>query len=67
MILLTAFVISVLLGDLVAIAISALVEQFSKQFSLFVFLFLFLGVIPIAWRVAVRATEPDGPIMRLWK
>jgi hypothetical protein len=30
-------------------------------------LILFLGVIPIAWRIAVRATEPNGPIMRLWR
>ncbi len=64
MILLSAFVISIVVGDLVAIGISAIVEQFSKPLSLFVFLALFLGVIPIAWRVAVRATEPDGPIMR---
>jgi hypothetical protein len=64
MVLLTAFLITVVLGDLIAIGLSAIVEQFSKPLSLFVFLFLFLGVIPIAWRVAVRATEPEGPIMR---
>lgn len=67
MVLLTAFAITVVLGDLVAIGISAVVEQFSKPISLIVFLILFVGIIPIAWRIAVRATEPDGLIMRLRK
>jgi hypothetical protein len=67
MVLLTTFAITVVLGDLIAIGISAVVEQFSKPVSLIVFLILFLGVIPIAWRIAVRATEPNGPIMRLWR
>jgi hypothetical protein len=67
MILLTAFVISILVGDLVAIGIASVVEYFSKTISLFVFLALFLGVIPIAWRVAVRATEPQGLLTRLWR
>ncbi len=67
MILLTAFVITVVLGDLIAIGISAVVEQFSKPISLIVFLILFMGVIPLAWRIAVRATESDGPIMRRWR
>jgi hypothetical protein len=67
MVLLTTFAITVVLGDLIAIGISAVVEQFSKPVSLIVFLILFMGVIPIAWRIAVRATEPNGPIMRLWR
>ena len=41
-----------------------MVEYFSKTISLFVFLGLFLGVIPFAWKIAVRATEPQGPVMR---
>jgi hypothetical protein len=64
MILLTAFVISVIVGDLIAIVIGAVIEQFSKNISLLVFLTMFIGVIPLAWKVAVRATEPDGPLMR---
>jgi hypothetical protein len=64
MILLTAFVISVVVGDLVAIGICAVIEQFSKNISLFVFLAMFIGVIPLAWKIAVRATDPDGPLMR---
>jgi hypothetical protein len=67
MVLLTTFAITVVLGDLIAIGISAVVEQFSKPVSLIVFLILFMGVIPIAWRIAVHATEPNGPIMRLWR
>jgi hypothetical protein len=64
MILLTAFVISVVVGDLVAVAICAVIEQFSKNISLLVFLAMFIGVIPLAWRVAVRVTEPGSPLMR---
>ena len=55
--------ISVVVGDLIAIGISAIVEQFSKPLSLFLFLILFLGVIPIAWR-SRSADRADGPIMR---
>ena len=60
MVLLTAFIITVLLGDLIAIGIAEIVEYFSKPISLFVFLFLFIGVIPVAWRMAVRFSEPKG-------
>jgi hypothetical protein len=58
MVLLVAFAISVLVGDLVAVAIAEVVEYFSKSISLFVFLGLFVAVIPVAWRIAVRFTEP---------
>ena len=58
MVLLAAFVVSVLVGDLVAVVIAEIVEYFSKSISLFVFLGLFVAVIPVAWRVAVRFTEP---------
>jgi hypothetical protein len=58
MILLTAFIISVVVGDLIAVAVCAVIEQFSEPISLLVFLAMFIGVIPIAWRVAVRVTEP---------
>ena len=58
MVLLSAFVATVLIGDVIAIGIAEMVEYFSKQISLFVFLALFIGVIPVAWRIAVRITEP---------
>jgi hypothetical protein len=64
MILLTAFVISVLVGDLIAVGICWIIELFSKTASLLIFLTMFIGVIPLAWWVAVRVTEPEGPIMR---
>jgi hypothetical protein len=60
MTLLVAFIVTVLVGDLVAIGIAYVVEQFSKTVSLFVFLALFALMIPVAWRVAVRATEPKA-------
>jgi len=61
MVLLTAFVLTVLLGDLIAVGIAEIVEYFSKPISLFVFLFLFVAIIPIAWRIAVRVTAPKVP------
>jgi hypothetical protein len=67
MVLLTAFVVTVLVGDLIAVGIAEIVEYFNKTVSLMVFLVLFMGVIPLAWRIAVRATEPDGVVTRLWK
>jgi hypothetical protein len=65
MLLIVAFAITVIVGDLIAIGICSIVEQFSEMGSLILFLILFAGVIPLAWRIAVRATEPDGPVMRL--
>jgi hypothetical protein len=65
MVLLTAFMVTVIAGDLAAVAIAEIVEYFNKTVSLMVFLALFIGVIPIAWRIAVRATEPDGFFTRL--
>jgi hypothetical protein len=62
MALLLAFIVTIVLGDLVAVAIAGAVEYFSKTASLFVFLALFLGFIPFAWRIAVRATEPKEPV-----
>ena len=62
MILLVTFIATLFVVDLFAIGISWMVEQFSKMASLIVFLSLFLGAIPVAWRIAVRLTEPKGEI-----
>jgi hypothetical protein len=62
MILLVTFIATLFVADLFVIGISWVIEQFSKTVSLLVFLTLFLGVIPIAWRIAVRLTEPKGEI-----
>ncbi len=64
MLLITAFAISVLVGDLIAIGICSVVERFSEMGSLILFLTLFVVVIPVAWRTAVRMTEPTGLLMR---
>ena len=60
MILLVTFVVTLVVGDLLVIGIAWMVEQFSKTLGLFVFLGLFLGIIPLAWKIAVRITEPKG-------
>jgi len=65
MILLVAFTITVLVGDLVAVGIAEIVEYFNETASLMVFLALFIGMIPLAWRIAVRSTEPGGAFTRL--
>ncbi len=67
MLLIAAFAISVLVGDLIAIGICSIVERFSEMGSLILFLTLFVAVIPLAWRTAVRATEPTGLLMRFRK
>lgn len=60
MVLLFAFIVTVVIGDLLAVGIAEIVEYFSKTISLFVFLGLYVAVIPIAWRIAIRYTEPKG-------
>lgn len=65
MILLVAFTITVLAGDLIAVGIAEIVEYFNETASLMVFLALFIAMIPLAWRIAVRATEPNGAFTRL--
>lgn len=62
MVLLTAFVITIVIGDLIAIGIATIIEHFSEPISLLVFLVLFLGFIPFAWRIAVRVTEPKDAV-----
>jgi cytochrome c biogenesis factor len=58
MTLIIAFVISVLVGDLIAVGIAEIIERFSEQLSLWVFLALFFLVFWGAWIIAVRVTAP---------
>jgi hypothetical protein len=51
------FAAFVLVGDTLAVLISAMVERFDKFLSLLVFLGLFMLVFWIAWSLAVRITE----------
>jgi hypothetical protein len=67
MLLIAAFAVSVLVGDLIAIGICSIVERFSEMGSLVLFLTLFVVVIPVAWRTAVQMTEPTGLLTRLRK
>ncbi len=52
------YVIFVLIGDLGAYAVGRTVEHWSAAASLPVFLACFFVVFWIAWRLAVRMTEP---------
>jgi cytochrome c biogenesis factor len=58
MTLIIAFVLSVLVGDLIAVGIAEIIERFSEQLSLWVFLALFFLVFWGAWIIAVRVTAP---------
>jgi hypothetical protein len=51
------FIAFVLVGDTIAILISAAVEHFSQSASLMVFFALFTAVFWISWQLAVRITE----------
>jgi hypothetical protein len=64
MVLLTAFVITIVIGDLIAIGIASIVEYFSETISLLVFLVMFWGIIPLAWRFAVRVTAPKDAVAK---
>lgn len=58
MILMAAFALTAGVGIAVAMVIASFLEPFSKMASLVLFLVMLMLVIPIAWRVAVRLTEP---------
>lgn len=51
------FCVFVVIGDALAVDISAAVEHFSQPASLMVFLALFILVFWIGWLLAVRFTE----------
>ena len=52
------YIVLVLIGDVGAYAIGRAVEQWSPTSSLPVFLGCFFLVFWLAWRLAVRLTEP---------
>jgi hypothetical protein len=57
--LLVAYIVCVLIGQAVVIGIAVGADQFYSSFtSLMVFFPLFFGMFWLAWRVAVRLTEP---------
>jgi hypothetical protein len=51
------YVVLVVAGDAIAVAISTVVEHFSKSASLLVFFALFIAVFWVSWVLAVRITE----------
>jgi hypothetical protein len=54
--LIAVYVILVLAGVLIAYGVGRVVEHWSEQASLFVFLGLFFGALWGGWRLAVRLT-----------
>ena len=51
------YVVFVLIGDSVAVAICSMVERFSESASLLAFFALFILVFWLAWRAALYVTE----------
>jgi hypothetical protein len=58
MILIGSFVVLLVIGEGVNVAIALVVERFSEAASLAVFFALLLVVIVAAWNLAVRLTQP---------
>jgi hypothetical protein len=59
--LLLAFVISLLVGQSISVGIGLLVERHATPYTgLVTFLVCFFAMIWVAWRIAVRVTEPSS-------
>lgn len=54
------YIVFVLIGELGAYVIGRTVEHWSETASLPVFLACFFIVFGVAWKLAVRVTEPKG-------
>lgn len=60
MVLLATYVVLVIAGDFAAFLIGRVVEYWSSQAGLVAFLACFVAVFVIAWKIAVRLTEPKA-------
>lgn len=58
--LIVIYIISIFVGDLVAVGIAEVIERFSDKAGLVVFLALYFLVFWVAWQFAVRITEPKA-------
>ena len=64
MILIVVYVALVFVGQALAIAIGITLDNFSKALGLAVFLGLYFLVFVVCWKLAVRLTDPGGPLHR---
>jgi hypothetical protein len=53
----------VIVGDIIAFGIGRIVEHWSNNVGLLVFLGCFMAVFVIAWGIAVHITEPKKTIV----
>jgi hypothetical protein len=58
LILLGAYIVLTLVLQTLFLLFSRFVDQFAPEWSLLVFLILFMGAYALAWPIAVRLTEP---------
>lgn len=59
MLLLLAFVVAAVIGQLFNIWICIVVDQFAPHFSFMVFFVIYMTVFWLAWRLAIHVTEQD--------
>lgn len=60
--LLAIYILSVLVGQSISVALGLLVERFHSPYSgLLVFIGCFFFVFWLSWQVAVRVTAPKAP------
>jgi hypothetical protein len=60
--LIIVYVVLVVFGQAVAVAIGVAVDSFSKALGLLTFLALYFVAFVVCWKVAVRLTAPGGLI-----
>jgi hypothetical protein len=63
--LLLVFLTSVLVGQSISIGIGLLVERHSTPYTgLITFIVFYFAMFWVAWRLAVRVTEPRAPVRK---
>ena len=64
--LLLVFLISLIVGQLISVGVGLLVERHATPYTgLVTFIGCYFAVIWLAWRFAVRVTEPRSRLQRL--
>lgn len=60
--LLIVYVVLVFIGQALAVTVGIVLDNYSKAAGLTAFLAMYFAVFVIAWKIALRLTEPGGLI-----
>lgn len=60
--LIIVYVVLVLVGQTLSIGVGIAVDNFSKAAGLAAFLAMYFGMFVVCWKIAVRLTDPGGPL-----